>query len=1451
MFRKNKIMRSTAFLLVLVMMFSLCSVIGAAEDDMFSIAYGESAGGTVIGPVSAKAGEKVNITAIPENDYYLSSLKVNDTAITGNSFTMPEGNVTVTAEFLWVIMGYKSITYALFKNGDVTGPRTGGAGLTINLTVVPVDGYRLVEGSLKLDGNPIDGNSFVMPEAHVTITAEFEPMPEPPPIPEKVTITAFVADKMDGRISISGGSSNVLNASVTIAGGASASLTATPIAYRDFDGWYEGEKKVSSARAYTFTAERDYTLEARFTVNLTRPATGTGTVWGDSVYNIINVNDVEIKDTPRSTSQTTYPGEFPKELLDLPQKTDEEIQAIINALLPVMTFEEKVRMLGLSDSDPDGRDGVGWLIGIPRLGVPELRFNDGPAGISMTKSYRETTNPPNQNVISSTWDPKYAYMVGQIYGTEHRSIGLGYQLGTQYDLIRTPIWHRAKDTFGEDYYLSGTMAAGMTDGVQENGGLAMSKHIGAYATCGDTLLWIEVDEQTYQQAYMVPFESAAKKAQVSSIMSTYNRLNGYYTASNYYQQVETLRNMWGWKGAMVPDWGSNQEFSMMLGTDVSQDSYSNLRSKILRAIGYGNLTWERVDEAVAHSLYSFGVGGFLNLVEIDPLSGLAKEDTARSSSSSSTRIKFTDTYTEDRANGLLKNSNALALEVAEKGMILLKNEKNALPIESGSVALLGMGTERLFGGTGGERSFGVLEYMLTPKEVFTKNYKGQVTSAITTNPFGVTVPASALFQDAEGTVPGLKRNDGKIDTTIEYLYEKGFFRGGDALTRGTTYTWTGYIQIPADIHSFVAQANGGSFSYNIQARTTSGGSYTISGSRSGGVDWDNYTAEGLNFTANNVTTRNIAAGLYPITITANANDTQRDHGFRLAWITTSRQAADLQAARTAAAENDTVIYFVRQGRTGHSPVPVTDFNMYKLPDGSYSNADGDTNHLALIKEMAAIAHNNGNKFVLVVCSPTAFSFDGDWLDSVDSLIAAYSGGQSYATALYNIITGAVNPSGKTTSTYPKTMYDTLLSFNDDVKNIRLGVQGQNATRTAKYTEGLNFGYRWYDSEEAKNSTVIAAKSSAGVVTATKVGAEYQYPFGYGLSYTTFAYSNLKPQFDPATNEVKVSFDLKNTGNRTGTEIAQVYIGPADLGPGKEYVQQVAKQLAGFKRVEDIKPGETVNVNITVEERMLSYWDIGIPDDALVRARDGSYGKWVIPDSEREIMVGGSSNALVLSDIVGVNCEITSFAIAGIYAPDILFASNMPSLSYGISVKNVTKTNLIEVAAKFDVSKLTYIGSAIDPSVSDMLQFFGTPTFNKETGEYKATIAVLQEATFFKAEEFKRIIAVNFVAAASTVNKDRIVGELTSTIVYELQPDMMDVLMVNAKRDPSSVLTIFTIRFDFNGDGKIDMRDISLIIANYYLNKVGGAKWEQAKQFDANSDGIIDIADLLIICTFFS
>jgi beta-glucosidase len=213
-----------------------------------------------------------------------------------------------------------------------------------------------------------------------------------------------------------------------------------------------------------------------------------------------------------------------------------------------------------------------------------------------------------------------------------------------------------------------------------------------------------------------------------------------------------------------------------------------------------------------------------------------------------------------------------------------------------------------------------------------------------------------------------------------------------------------------------------------------------------------------------------------------------------------------------------------------------------------------------------------------------------WIDKVSTILEAWYPGEEDGNAVANVLFGVVNPSGKLPLTFPRALED--LPANTPAQYP--GVDG-----TAHYSEGVFVGYRHFD---AKNIAPL-------------------FPFGHGLSYTTFAYTNLKISpgattgVKPAT--VVVEADVRNSGKVAGAEVVQFYLGL----PGSSAVPQPPKQLKGFQKV-SLKPGASAHVRFTVDARALSYWDVG---SHAWKIAPGSYG----------VLVGSTSRDIRLEGVLQV------------------------------------------------------------------------------------------------------------------------------------------------------------------------------------------------------------------------
>ena len=207
-----------------------------------------------------------------------------------------------------------------------------------------------------------------------------------------------------------------------------------------------------------------------------------------------------------------------------------------------------------------------------------------------------------------------------------------------------------------------------------------------------------------------------------------------------------------------------------------------------------------------------------------------------------------------------------------------------------------------------------------------------------------------------------------------------------------------------------------------------------------------------------------------------------------------------------------------------------------------------------------------------------------WLSQVPALLYVWYPGIEGGNALARVLFGDVNPSGKLPCTFPKQLADSPAH----ALNAYPGKKG-----TVVYKEGLLVGYRWFDTKNI----------------------EPLFPFGYGLSYTQFKYSNLNlvQSDDPKDPLLTVEFELSNTGGRAGAEVAEIYVQPVNPG-----VLRPLKELKGFKKV-FLQPGEKQKVSVTLDKSAFAYYD---PDKKGWVAEKGEY-KILIGASSRDIRLDGT------------------------------------------------------------------------------------------------------------------------------------------------------------------------------------------------------------------------------------
>jgi beta-glucosidase len=368
----------------------------------------------------------------------------------------------------------------------------------------------------------------------------------------------------------------------------------------------------------------------------------------------------------------------------------------VNEVVKAMTLEEKaalvvgtgfympgVNMPGLAAIEPgEGHKRVpgasGAVYAIPRLGIPAVVVTDGPAGVHIFNAGKGrqyfATAWPSGTLLASTWDTTLVKNVGAAFGAEAKEYGVDVVLGPGMNIHRNPLGARNFEYYSEDPVLTGYIAAAMIDGIQSKGVGTSAKHYAAnnQETNRGTVNTI-LSERALREVYLRGWEIAVKKSSPWTIMSSYNKINGIYTSESYDLLTNVLRKDWGYKGMIMTDWfgGRDAIAQMKAGNNLLMPGVPQQTKAIIEAVKGGQLPESVLDANVA---------GILELVLKTPTFA---------------KYKYADQYN-------LAGNAVIARDAAAQGMVLLKNNGQALPIKRGTrVALFGNNSlELIAGGTG-------------------------------------------------------------------------------------------------------------------------------------------------------------------------------------------------------------------------------------------------------------------------------------------------------------------------------------------------------------------------------------------------------------------------------------------------------------------------------------------------------------------------------------------------------------------------------------------------------------------------------------------------------------------------------------------------------------------------------------------------------------------------------
>ena len=339
-----------------------------------------------------------------------------------------------------------------------------------------------------------------------------------------------------------------------------------------------------------------------------------------------------------------------------------------------MTLDEKVQMLhgtgmvGLSPMSPlavHSNGGAGYVVEIPRLGIPAIQMSDSAYGVRMSgENGRYSTALPSCVAGAASWDVQGAFEYGALIGRELRAQGYNMSLGGGVNLTREPRNGRTFEYMGEDPVLAGKMLASVIKGIQAQHVMGDIKH---YALndqeSGRNAVNVNIDKRAARESDLLAFEIGIEESDPAGVMCSYNRLNGDYACENKYLLTDLLKNDWKFKGFVLTDWGGAHSLAKAsaAGMDHEQPGWIFYGDDVKKAVEAGTVPQAEVDDHVHRILRAMFATGLID----DPV----------------------QRSVPDVLGGL-----EVARKLEEQSIVLLKNEKSQLPLDAAkirSIAVIG------------------------------------------------------------------------------------------------------------------------------------------------------------------------------------------------------------------------------------------------------------------------------------------------------------------------------------------------------------------------------------------------------------------------------------------------------------------------------------------------------------------------------------------------------------------------------------------------------------------------------------------------------------------------------------------------------------------------------------------------------------------------------------------
>ncbi|KAI1372072.1 beta-glucosidase B [Hypoxylon crocopeplum] len=844
----------------------------------------------------------------------------------------------------------------------------------------------------------------------------------------------------------------------------------------------------------------------------------------------------------------------------------------IEVLLRELSLEEKCNLVSGKNM---------WeTYNVDRLGIGSLKTTDGPAGVRGATwiDGTHTTFIPCGISLAATFDPDLIERVGGILGAETRSKNSHVLLAPTMNISRSPLGGRNFENFGEDPYLSGVMATSYIKGVQKHGvGACMKHYVANDMETRRFNMDQQIDERTLREIYLKPFEMALD-AKPWTAMAAYPKINGHHADCSTFLIQDVLRKEWGFDELVMSDWGGLNDTvqSMVAGTDLEMPGPPIRYGKaLLNAIKAGKVSEkEHLDASVRRVLKLLDRAGLLG-----------SEDKVEAKERNSDLPEFRQT----------------TREAASAAVVLLKNQ-NILPLRPIAIKnLVIIGPNAQTPTTGGTGSAAVNPYYITnPYDSISK-------AAKEINPDIDISFARGILTNLQPRLAGdmLKTPDGK-QTGLQVDFYAGHDFKGPVVGRSH---WQNSVMFMMSDGDTPETLRGNPHCYRASGilTPTATGTYDISLSNTGKarlyideelvIDNSEWITPGGTFmncgSTNRLATLDLEAGkahtfrvdniVVPPPIPPHDNTLFHTlSGVRVGIQLQIDEQALFDEAVTMAKQADVVVLVV--GHNNDTEKEGIDRTSLSLPRRTDE----------LIEAICKVNRNT------VVVTQSASAISMPWADAAPAIVHAWYQGQENGNALADVLLGRVNPSGKMPLTFPRKLED---------HGSNKWFPGDADRDYAEYGEGILVGYRWFD-----------AKSIQPL-----------WPFGFGLSYTSFQISDVKVEGTIASDgssRAAISATVTNIGDYGGAEVVQVYMSPSPVIKEKGR-DSAPRSLVGFAKI-FIERGTSKPFSISLDKQAVTWFDVEGKGGPL------SEGKWRADKGKYTCSIGTSSRDIIAEVEIVVN-----------------------------------------------------------------------------------------------------------------------------------------------------------------------------------------------------------------------